>query len=171
MQLLSRPAHDDPADPLALLLACHERIERHLDGLGELAAVQDLDDPRIPPTVDALRRYFSEGLPLHGQDEDLSLTPRLLALGPDPELEALLSRMHAEHVQMDEALPDLLHLLSLVLEGDELALPHLMSHHAMLSLLLRDHMAMEEATIFPRIQALPEAERCAIVLEIRARRA
>jgi len=171
MHPYSRAAPEDPADPLALLMACHERIERHLDGLAELVKVEDPHDPRVPPTIDALVHYFSEGLPLHGADEDLSLAPRLLALGADAELEAALSRIHDEHVRMDEALPDLLYLLSLLREGDGDVLPHLGSHHAWLDLLLRGHMATEEANIFPRIAALPEAERRAIVLEIRARRA
>lgn len=170
MQLHSYSTPEDPADPLALLLACHERIERHLDGLAELARVDDPHDPRVPPTIDALTHYFSEGLPLHGQDEDFSLAPRLLALGPDAELESALSRIHDEHVRMDESLPDLLYLLSLLREGDGAVLPNLRSHHAWLDLLLRQHMATEEATIFPRIPALPEAGRRAIVLEIRARR-
>ncbi len=161
---------DDPADPLALLLACHERIDRYLGGLAELARMQDPEDPRVAPTAEAVARYLREGLPLHGQDEDLSLAPRLRALGYDPALESALARMEAEHVRMDEGLPDLLALLDALPLGEPDLGERLESHHAWLDLLLRDHMAMEEAVIFPKIARLPEAERRAIVVEIRGRR-
>lgn len=161
---------EDPADALGLLLACHERIERVLHGLEQLAKLEDLADHRVPATAEAIATYLREGLPLHGQDEDRSLAPRLRALGPDPELERALARMAEEHARLDELVPDLLALLGAMALGEPDWQERLQAHHAWLALLLRDHMALEEAVVFPRVAALDEQARREIVLEIRARR-
>lgn len=164
------PPPEDPADPLALLLACHERIDRYLLGLEQLIGLEDPADPRVPVTAEAIARYLGEGLPLHGQDEDRSLAPRLRALGPDPALERALAQLEAEHVTLDEGVPDVIALLNAMAAGEPDVQDRLRAHHAWLDLLLRDHMAREEAVVFPRIAQLDEAARREIVLEIRARR-
>jgi len=104
--MLPGPAH--PTDALSLLMACHERIHRYLGGLSALSALSALEgtdegagDPRVAPTALACLRYFRDGLPLHGQDEDHSLAPRLRALAPDARVLEAMDRMREEHEVMD----------------------------------------------------------------------
>jgi len=153
--------------PLDLLMACHERIRRYLGGVDALIAVNDPLDPRCPPTAAACARYFREGLPLHGQDEDLSLTPRLLAHGVDASVREALHQMREEHVAMDGGLPEVLALLDAAARGEAAAL---VEPQRWLSELLLSHIAAEEAAIFPAIALLPPDELAAITREIRARR-
>ena len=163
--MLPGPSH--PTDALGLLMACHERIHRYLGGLGALAALEGSADPRVVPTAVSCLRYFRDGLPLHGQDEDHSLAPRLRALSPDAQVLEAMDRMSEEHAALDQGLPEVLERLADVAEGR--AAP-LVEPHRWLSELLTRHLAMEEATIFPAMSALPPAELDAIVAEIRGRR-
>lgn len=153
--------------PLGLLMACHERIHRYLGGLEALAALDDLSDPRAAPTARDCLRYFRDGLPLHGRDEDLSLAPRLRALGLEPRVLEAMDRMTEEHAEVERGLPEVLASLGAVARGQAAPLDQA---HRWLSPLLLGHLALEEAHIFPEIVRLPQAEQAAIVDEIRARR-
>lgn len=170
MYQLNRSHAHDPADVLGLMMACHERIDRYLRGFGLLARVEDPADPRAHAAAAACLRYFREGLPLHGQDEDDSLAPRLRALGADPTLEGVLARMEAEHAQMEQGLPEVWALLEAFAEGRPPDAALLRARHLWLDELLRHHLALEEELVFPKIGELDVAERRLIVREIRARR-
>jgi iron-sulfur cluster repair protein YtfE (RIC family) len=153
--------------PLELLEACHAQIRKTCRGLRALAAPENLGDPRIPATAEACARYLRLGLPLHGQDEDLSLAPRLRAQ-PDVPLAALeaLDTMDDEHGAIDEELARLLPGLGALARGEARAL----RPEALIDLLDR-HLALEEARVFPLVPTLPEHDQAAIVREIRLRRA
>lgn len=163
------PFEAPPETPLGLLMACHERIDRYLGGLDQLARAEP-GDALAPPTARAVARYLREGLPLHGQDEDRSLAPRLRALGPSSRLEAALDRLQREHEEMEAGLPALLALLDEISAGGRADPGALRPRQAWLDGLLRAHVAFEEAEVFPEISRLDAAEQAAIVREIRSRR-
>jgi hemerythrin-like domain-containing protein len=160
-----------PPDPLSLFRECHARIRRFSDGLERLAALDDLRDPRAPAAANACARYFREALPLHGQDEDRSLAPRLRAHGLTPEVEAAFVRMAEEHARMDVLLPDLLVELGCVERGAREDPATLQALAGPFVALLREHIALEEAVVFPACDVLTSLEKAAIVAELRARRA
>ncbi len=157
-----------PADPVAALAACHERIRQYSLGLERLCALPSLKNPQVPVAAAQAFRYFSEGLPLHARDEDLSLGPRLLKVAPGSA--PLLGQLAAEHVQIDEALEELLPLLQNLSEGrtvEEEAFRHACSR---LSTVLIPHIEREEAELFPLCGLLGPADREAFREELIARR-
>lgn len=165
----ARPFVEGPTDPIAGMLECHDRIRQFLDGLGRLAALDDLRDPRAPDAARACARYFREGLPLHGLDEDLSLAPRLRPTA-DAEVIDALDAMAAEHGLMDRGLPQLLADLDAVGVGDPPAVEELRAGHLWLDRLLRAHIEMEERVIFPAAADLDAETLAMIAGEMRARR-
>lgn len=158
------------ADPIAKFLECHERIRRFTDGIARLADLPDLGHPLAPATAEACARYFRDGLPLHGEDEDESLAPRLRQHPVAPEVLAALDRMSAEHVEMHRILPTLLELLERVAQKDPPTPAELRVPVEALNRILLAHIEMEEKVIFPACGVLTRKERQAIVDEIGARR-
>lgn len=158
------------SDPVSAFLECHERIRRFTLGLSRLAEMDDLRDPRVPPTAEACARYFREGLPLHGRDEDESLAPRLRAHEPGPDVVAALDRMTAEHGEMDRILPILLPLLEAIGRAEAIDVERFRNVAAAFNLIMLEHITLEEKVIFPACGALTPDEGAAIAEEIRRRR-
>ncbi len=156
-----------------LLLACHERIRRFSALAVTLAEPATASRPpaEIADGADAVRRYFEVALPLHVADEDLAITPRLLAHAPAQE--AALARMTAEHREHAPLLAEVIGLCRALAaaptEHSTLA-PRLAPAAAAMSAAFLAHIKEEERTIFPAIAALPAADQAAIVAELRARR-
>ncbi|QDL55861.1 hemerythrin domain-containing protein [Rhodoferax aquaticus] len=90
--------------PFDMLSACHERVERSLALLERLmvhVARMGADASARQAALDVMR-YFDLAAPLHHQDEELHVFPRLLA-GPDVALQQLAHRLIAEHRSMELA--------------------------------------------------------------------
>ncbi|HWR36231.1 MAG TPA: hemerythrin domain-containing protein [Clostridia bacterium] len=162
-------------DTIELLLGCHQRI-RHFSGVGvRLANAQGVAAPEIVQAAEGLIRYFSIALPLHAQDEDESIHPRLLRFLPEGELARPASdTMVEQHQEIDRILEALLPLWTILQAAParlyELA-PELRGLSARLDDLFRDHLEMEEQTIFPAMRAyVPATELEAIAQEMKARR-
>lgn len=157
-----------PSDPVAAFAACHERIRTFSDGLSRIAALPDLQDPRVPAAAAQAHRYFSVGLPLHAVDEDESLAPRLRKAVP--ESGPLLDALHRDHVAIDACLATLLPLLQSLAEGRPV--PHATFRAAVNVLrdVLLPHIEREERELFPLCAALPGADKLAIGRELVARR-
>lgn len=165
-----KPLYPVTADPIGGMLECHDRIRRFLDGLARLVALEDLHDPRAPEAATACARYFREGLPLHGLDEDLSLAPRLRVFG-DADVDAALDCMAAEHAMLDRGLPSLLADLDTLAAGALVPRKQLVAGQEWLDALLRGHIELEERVVFPFArQALDEQQRTEIAAEMRGRR-
>ena len=164
---------DLSADLVGALRQCHERIRFFSELACTIAQRHDAPPEQIAEAARRVRRYFTEALPLHVADEEETLTPRLT--GRDDELDRELERMRAEHADHAPLVAELLALLE-PLERDPGSLARspraeaLARSAARLRNELARHLADEEATIFPAIARLPEAEQERVRREIRRRR-
>lgn len=88
-------------EPMAMLEACHERVERTLALLQRLrphVATHGADADARQAARDVLR-YFDIAAPLHHDDEERHVFPLLLRTGP-PAVAALVQRLQADHRAM-----------------------------------------------------------------------
>lgn len=112
--------------PLALWLACHDRVRRMtglLERLREHLAGMGADDAaRVTATT--IRRYFTEAAPRHHQDEEIDLFPLLrrklplLAPGRFAEVNAALTRLEADHQSLGQVWQRLLPTLEAIERGE-----------------------------------------------------
>jgi hemerythrin-like domain-containing protein len=169
LTVLGKPAH--PAGAVDLLLECHDRIRSFLALARRIPGA--VEDPAlVAEAAERVRRYFVEALPLHAQDEEESILPRLAGL--DPAVDAALATMAREHREHERPLGVLVaecELLSrdpgrLAERAAALARParELDAHFDV-------HLRAEETVIFPAVRrVLDPAADLAVVREIRRRR-
>lgn len=103
---VSEPAldalHAAPAagfdQPLEMLAACHERVQRMLSLLRRLGEhlQQHGADAQTADAARTVMRYFDVAGPAHHEDEERHVLPWLAAHGRA----ALAERLHADHVRM-----------------------------------------------------------------------
>ncbi len=91
--------------PFELMSDCHRRIEHFLAVLRralERYAKRELDD-ECSNALRTAQRYFREGAPRHTEDEEVSLFPRLRALGRENLRELLdaADRLEREHEEAE----------------------------------------------------------------------
>lgn len=162
-----------PVDAVDLLVECHGRIRKALATAHRLAAGTGADPEAIADAALGVSRYFAEALPLHAQDEEESILPRLRGRDPavDSALDAMV-RQHADHEQPMQALVDACTKLAKD-PGRHAELGPVVARAAVeLERHFSDHLAREEAVIFPAVRRwLDEDADAVIVLEIRSRRA
>lgn len=162
-----------PGDAVDLFLECHERIRAFLDLARRMAEPPVADDAAVADAATRVHRYFAQALPLHAEDEERSLLPRLRGL--DPAVDAALAAMAREHAEHERPIAALL-AASQALAAEprrhpELA-PSIGAATRELELHFGRHLRREEEVIFPAARRLLDgAERTAIVREMRARRA
>jgi len=122
--LESPTAAPDFQNPLALLRACHGRVERFAELAPRIA--DHLDEKGVPEAAAAtaaerVLRYFNQAAPLHHADEEDDLLPRLRARLPEPaapELRELLTGLEGEHQWLDRHWQALNPLLERVARGE-----------------------------------------------------
>ncbi|MFO0661362.1 MAG: hemerythrin domain-containing protein [Polyangiaceae bacterium] len=159
---------DDVVDQL---LACHGRI-REFSSLASRIA-REVEAPLADVSSAAARvdKYFSEALPLHKLDEELSLAPRLR--GQTSIVDAALEQMCVEHHEHEALLASLVeHCRTLVLAPHELnkRAHDLARVGQAIQVAFDTHLAAEESKIFPQVRALPADVQRIIREEMRARR-
>lgn len=159
-----------PNGLVGALLECHDRI-RSFSGLA--VAVGDREELAADQLAEActrIARYFSQGLPLHVQDEEQSILPRLV--GRAPALDDTLAEMRAQHASHEAPLGELIVLCGKLPQAPDAALRS--DFRAVAQLLdreLRRHLELEETRLFPALPVqLGEDEQAAILAELRARR-
>ena len=139
-----------------------------------LVKVPNVPDAEIREAADRLVRYFTISLPLHSEDEERSLAPRLLAKALPPELEKAVLAMRREHGPIHALVDELVPLWRRLVEeprsldalGAEL---RPLSHE--LKALFEPHLLAEERSVFVAArERLDAAEVAAIASEMRARR-
>jgi iron-sulfur cluster repair protein YtfE (RIC family) len=169
-KLQRRPAEKQEA--LSWLLACHQRI-RHFTALAQtLAVTHDATPEDAKEAALAVHRYFTVALPLHEQDEELSLLPRLI--GKDPTLDQQLGLMQQEHRQVDAVLSEMLPILARIAQDPNQRAIHvggLKTQVKQLEALWQPHLLREETIIFTAAEAsLDAAIKDLIMQEMKARR-
>jgi hemerythrin-like domain-containing protein len=161
-----------PGDAVDLMVECHERIRSFLALARRIGEASDASDAEVREAAQRVHRYFTQALPLHAEDEERSIRPRLL--GREPAVDAELSRMMQEHEEHGPPLSALLAACD-ALAADpgrlaELRRPLLaatgeLERHFVL------HLEREEKVIFPAMRRLLDKATDAIIVdEIRGRR-
>jgi len=148
------------SDAIGLLLECHERIRR-FSRLAVRIATDPAPEKDVKDAAFAVHRYFHKALPLHIQDEDLSLRPMLTAAGTAQVAQAL-DRMHGEHGPIDAQVEALMPMWRRLME-DPAALDELRPAMTPLAQALEEamlaHLAHEEEVIFPAARQFLDADR------------
>ncbi len=160
-----------PDDIVDLLLACHGRIRSFLGlaiAIGEHTTASLSD---ITESAARVERYFSVALPLHVQDEEESVLPRLE--GRSPQLDADLERMqsqHDAHLAPLRAMLTTCRYLGAAPESETLR-TNLAEFARRVRTEFEPHLDAEERIIFPAlITFVSMDERAAMVRELRERR-
>jgi hypothetical protein len=154
-----RPASDEPE---ALLRDCHERIRRFA-ALAVRLAADEADATQLCQVAAAVHRYFTVALPLHVEDEERSIAPRLAA---SPALATVRDEHRAHETLLARLIP-----AWEALTRDPRARAATLDEARALEATLEAHLALEEREILPAVAALPERDQRDIVAEMRARRA
>jgi len=161
----------DHSRPEDLLLACHARIRAITELARRVANAEELAD--VAEASGRVRRFYSIALPLHAEDEDESVLPRLIHLSHDREVEHALVKMSNEHPLVDELCGRAADLYA-ALEAEPGRIvdlrPSLRSVLHEIDVLWQHHFGVEERVIFPALALLSLDDRIAIVRECRARR-
>ena len=142
--------------PLALLSDCHRRVEKFL-GVIETVAVEGRGrelNAEYRDGLDTALRYFQHAAPLHTQDEEASLFPRLRETG-GVEVAAALAKL--DGLEADHRAAEPLHAEVDVLGRKWLAegtLPpeetgRLVEAITRLRSMYASHIALEDSTVFP----------------------
>jgi iron-sulfur cluster repair protein YtfE (RIC family) len=163
------PAAQDAVDALA---DCHVRIRDFTALAARLASAADAPAAEVRDAAEKVHRYFSVALPLHAEDEERSVAPRLA--GKDPRVDRELAEMVREHGEHADAVGRVLAACATLRERPE-ALPQVASALAAAAEDLRRHfvahLAREEEVVFPALRAhLSAAELRDLQAEMRARR-
>lgn len=166
------PAGSAPRSVLENLTDCHVRIRRYAAVAAKLGELEPGTPAQIVEAATALRRYFTEALPLHAADEDRSLAPRLVRRR---DLLGALAAMSAQHREIHQMLAELAPRWRRVEEdwaSQRAERAALAEGAARLSALFETHLAGEETKIFAALgTALSASDEAAILEEMRARRA
>jgi iron-sulfur cluster repair protein YtfE (RIC family) len=162
-----------PAGPVELLQACHDRIRHFLELSRTLAHNPSAPKAQIADAAGAVFRYFNEALRLHEADENETLFPRLRkAFAAQPVGEAAQS-MVTQHHAIDELVSELVHLCEVIQRNPEM-LPSVAEQFthitAALQQMFEDHLRLEESVIFPALAHFPTAELEAMTREMEQRR-
>lgn len=163
----------DEVNAIDLLIECHGRIRHFTSVAKRLAEAKDVAEEEIREAATRLIRYFTISLPLHSEDEEASLLPRLIAVAPS-EVGDALETMRAEHgpihALLDELVVDWKKLAEAPGRLETLA-GGLKRRADALGLAFDEHLVPEEALIFPAARQWLRPEAIAeIHKEMRARR-
>jgi iron-sulfur cluster repair protein YtfE (RIC family) len=154
-----------------LLLACHSRIRRFSRTTVELGRRTALPEAEVVEQCGRCERYFGEALPLHVEDEEVRVLPRLLGRRSDVDQAlAVMERQHEEHQAHLSALLDALRGLRDSPHGPYQRAT-LQQVANTLAAAFEEHLGGEERIVFPAIRDLvaPDVQN-AVIEELRARR-
>lgn len=155
--------------PLLLLQGCHKRIRAFTALALRLLEAEAVPAEEVREAAASVRRYFTEALPKHVEDEERSLAPRLEERLP----QRTLSMMTSQHREIEAELAELSRLWP-ALESAPAELPRLAldlrSPTLRMAGLWEPHLALEEREIFPEVARLPAEARAEIWVEMRQRR-
>lgn len=167
--------------PLALLKACHRRVELQCATLKRLVPHLERhgSDVAAAEAAQAVLRYFTEAAPRHHADEEDDLFPALFdaVAGSDATcLRGLVDRLEAEHQTLGAQWRALRPVLQDVAQGQALdprvdRLPALARAIDRFAAAYAAHIAVEEGEVIPMAERLLDAAALAALGEaMRARR-
>jgi iron-sulfur cluster repair protein YtfE (RIC family) len=165
---LLRTGAKPPAEqtPASLILECHARI-RSFAAIAVRLAGEDAPEAELCEAATGVHRYFTQALPRHVADEELSVAPRLRQFAP--ETGDALAAMEREHRAHEELLARLIPAWE-SLRADPGPRRFTLADATRLQAALEEHLAAEERLVVPALVRLPGAESDAIVEELRQRR-
>jgi len=163
--------------PFEMLAACHERVQRSLDLLARLLAhlqaraAQGLGaDAAAVSAAGDVARYFHLAAPQHHQDEERHVIPWLLAHG-QPDGASAAQQMLADHRVIEALWARMAPALADLQAGQAIDLAALQADAQAFIDLHTGHIALENGTAFPAVQAaLDAAATRAMGAEMAARR-
>jgi hemerythrin-like domain-containing protein len=164
------PRSEDVPD---VLVDCHQRMRQFTALAAELAARPAASPDEVREVTAKVHRYFTVALPLHEEDEEASLFPRLLKRAPElgPKI-ASLREDHAAHADRVGRLLAVCAELQAAPEYSDALREALGSAAEALAEVWRVHLAAEEQDVFPSVRtALSAEDRKSIREEMRERRA
>ena len=139
-------------DPIAMLLACHDKIRRfctELSLLPEHLSQHGWDDVAVS-SAKRICQYFNQAAPLHHLDEEADLFPAYRPLAPQQDI-ALIEQLCAHHLDMEQTWQRLNTQLS------QHITPVSSNDIQLFTSLYHQHMEAEEP-LFVRIQAMLQAD-------------
>jgi hemerythrin-like domain-containing protein len=172
MLILPKKQEDAKQDAISWLLACHSRIHHFTSLAQKIASSKDASTQDIKEAAEAVHRYFTIALPLHEQDEEDSLLPRLF--GRDPIIDTALSQMREEHRTIDLVVALLCSRMKRLMDGAPLheVNAEIQTDATTLASLWTHHLTREEEVIFPFAEkVLSETQREELRQEMKSRRA
>ena len=139
-------------DPIAMLLACHDKIRRFCSEMALLPqhVAQHGWDELALTSAQRICQYFNQAAPLHHLDEETDLFPAYLPLAHADDLQ-LMQQLSDAHNVMEQTWQRLNTQLST--HTEPLSIEDIQSLRA----LYEQHMAVEEP-LFLRIQAALQAD-------------
>lgn len=161
-------------DAMGLLLECHDRIRRHCALALRIIEAKDVPAEQVADAARQVVRYFGTALPLHVEDEDESLAPRLQQrVGNEVDHARRVAEMMDQHEQIELLLGNLIPGWTKL--GESPSQPELIASLAEDTRSLNDamevHLKMEEEHLFPLAKrVLTPEELDALGAEIRQRR-
>ncbi|WP_027470123.1 hemerythrin domain-containing protein [Deefgea rivuli] len=134
--------------PIAMLIACHDRVRQYAALTETLArhVQRNGADAAAVAGAQSILRYFDVAAPLHHQDEDEDLFPALISQG-SPELVRQIETVMAEHDELDALWQQVRVSLLHVVAGDGKALDLALAQD--FALRYPAHAAQEETQIYP----------------------
>lgn len=156
-------------DAVDALVACHARIRSFL---ALAARVGEGGEPAaIGEAAARIERYFREAMPLHVDDEEQTILPRLR--GREGAVDRALAEMQEQHTAHEAELAALTAAAAALATGpaDPALAARLAAVGGSLGAALAVHLELEESIVFPAMRRLFSARELAEVAgEMRARR-
>lgn len=142
--------------PIAMLIACHDRVRQYAALTETLArhVQKNGADAAAVAGAQSILRYFDVAAPLHHQDEDEDLFPALLSTG-SPELVRNIEDVMAEHDELGALWQQVRTGLLAIVAGDAQGLDLALAQQFAQS--YPAHAAREEADIYPHAAELLNA--------------
>ena len=143
-------------DAVDMLLACHQRIRNFTGIATRIADAHGAAGPEVANAAEAVHRYYAVALPLHEQDENDSVYPRLRRKLTDENERASLQAMVDQHGPIHEVVAKLLPRWEELKRAPEKLngyVDELREDAERLQELWNEHLALEEEIVFPLIRA------------------
>lgn len=146
--------------PLETLNACHAQIQLHLNELAALAGRVEAQgvDAAVQQGAGAIEAFFSGTSRQHHLDEERLVFPPLLASG-DAVLATAVRSLQQDHGWIEENWLELAPQLRAIASGNNWIYEAEFQHDVEVFIALcRDHIAREEAQVYPEFKALQTGE-------------